>query len=130
MSNPHRASRAGRCAGKVGAILALASLSQSHQLAAMTLALIAGIYVGFAVQDGRTHVLATEAVVAAAFAVSAFVGLTVTVWAIPIAFALHGLWDLAHHRHITTAMPAWYIPFCAIYDWGFAIGLLAVWWPC
>lgn len=125
----------GHHAGRIGGLLALLSLPVhivlstvvSRQLAAVTLALIAGIYVGFAVQDGRARIITTEALVAAGFATSAFVGLWVTAWAIPTAFALHGIWDVAHHRHVTTRMPRWYVPFCAVYDWVFVAGLSAIW---
>ena len=75
------------------------------------LVLVAGIYVGFALQDGRVAVLAIEAAVA-----GAFVGLWVSAWAVPVAYVLHGFWDVAHHRHVATAMPTWYIPFCAVFD--------------
>jgi hypothetical protein len=120
---------------RIGAGLALASLpghlvltsTASHQLAAVVLVLVAGIYVGFALQDGRARSLAVEASVALGFTAAALAGLWVSAWTIPAAYALHGLWDLAHHRHIATAMPAWYVPFCAVFDWVFAVGLVAVW---
>lgn len=123
--------------GKVGAGLSLASLpvhflvpaTASHELAAVLLAMVAGIYVGFAVQDGRATALRTEGLVALAFVAAALIGLWVTVWTVPAAYALHGLWDLAHHRRITTAMPAWYVPFCAVYDWIFVAGLIVAWLP-
>lgn len=136
-SNPDGLSAVIHHPGKVGAGLALASLpvhflipaAASHELAAVLLAMVAGIYVGFAVQDGRASALRTEGLVALAFVAAALIGLWVTVWAVPAAYALHGLWDLAHHRRITTAMPAWYVPFCAVYDWIFAAGLLVAWLP-
>lgn len=123
-------------AGKAGAMLALASLpvhfalppGASQQLAAVSLTLIAGIYVGFAVQDGRRRIVATEGAVALMFAACALLGLWASAWVVPAAFALHGFWDLAHHRRVTTAMPRWYVPFCAIYDWVFAGGLAVSWW--
>lgn len=122
-------------AGKVGALLAVASLPvhfvmpirASEHLAAITLALIAGIYVGFALQDGRLRIVATEVGIALAFAGCALLGLWITPWAVPAAVALHGVWDLAHHRHVTTAIPRWYVPFCAIYDVVFALGLAVAW---
>ena len=121
--------------GRSGAMLASASLplhlilspDASTALAALVLALIAGVYVGFALRDGRTGVIATEILVAVGFAGAAMAGLVVSAWAIPTAYALHGAWDVAHHRHVGTAMPRWYVPFCAVFDWVFAIGLSAVW---
>jgi hypothetical protein len=103
-------------------------LTASQQLASIILTLVAGIYVGFAIQDGRPGIIATEAGVALVFAACALLGLWVTAWAVPAAVALHGFWDLAHHRRVTTAMPRWYVPFCAIYDWVFAAGLAGAWW--
>ncbi|WP_425228260.1 hypothetical protein [Sphingomonas sp.] len=125
----------GRHPARVGAGLALASLpahfalssTASHQLAAIVLVLVAGIYVGFAVQDGRAKTIAIEGSIAIVFAAAALAGLWVSAWAIPAAYALHGFWDLAHHRHVATAMPAWYVPFCAVFDWVFAAGLAAAW---
>jgi len=43
------------------------------------------------------------------------------------ALALHGLWDLLHHRLIDTEIPRWYIPFCAIVDWVMAASLFIIW---
>ena len=63
------------------------------------------IYVGFAVQDGRAKTIAIEGSIAIGFAAAALAGLWVSAWAIPAAYALHGFWDLAHHRHVATAMP-------------------------
>lgn len=120
---------------RIGAALALASLpihflldaNASHQLAAIVLTLVAGVYLGFAIQDGRSSILTIEALVALAFCAAAFAGLAMSPWIIPGAYGLHGFWDLAHHRRIRTTMPAWYVPFCAIFDWVFAAGLTAAW---
>lgn len=120
---------------QLGTALALASLPAhfflpsiaSHQLAAVVLVLVAGIYVGFALQDGRVRTLAVEGAVALGFIAAALAGLWVNAWFIPAAYVLHGFWDLAHHRHVATAMPAWYVPFCAVFDWVFAAGLAAAW---
>jgi uncharacterized protein (DUF697 family) len=124
-----------RSAGALGGGLALATLplhavlphQMSVALAALMLAAIGAIYVGFALRDGRTRAIATEIIVAALFFVAATIGLTVDPWAIPVACFAHGVWDAAHHRHVDTAMPRWYIPFCALYDWVFAAGLALIW---
>ena len=120
---------------RLGAGLALVSLpahfllapTASHQLAASVLALVAGIYVGFAIQDGRAKTLAVEGTFALGFVAVALAGLWVSPWAIPVAYLLHGLWDVAHHRGIDTVMPAWYVPFCAVFDWVFAADLTVAW---
>lgn len=125
----------GQRPARIGASLAFASLpahftlsrATSHELAAVVLVLVAGIYVGFALQDGRTKSLAIEGSIALGFVAAALAGLWVSAWIIPVAYVVHGLWDVAHHRHVTTAMPAWYVPFCAVFDWVFAAGLAATW---
>ncbi|WP_305617564.1 DUF6010 family protein [Novosphingobium sp.] len=125
----------GKSPARIGALFATVSLPAhfilpdniSHQLAAIVLTLVAGIYVGFAVQDGRSKALATEGSIALMFAAAALVGLAFWHWAIVIAYALHGFWDLAHHRSVDTAMPKWYVPFCALFDWVFAAGLMVAW---
>lgn len=125
----------GKNPARIGALLALASLPAhfllpqiiSHQLAAIVLTLVAGIYIGFAVQDGRSKAFAIEGCVALIFATAALVGLAVWHWAIVVAYVLHGFWDLAHHRSVDTAMPKWYVPFCALFDWIFAAGLTVAW---
>ena len=121
--------------GLIGAGLSLASLpvhfvivhALSVEIAALVLALVAGIYVGFAVQDGRVSNLIVEGIVAIAFIGAALAGLVAFAWAIPLAYALHGVWDMAHHRLVDTALPRWYVPFCAVFDWVFAAGLAAAW---
>ena len=71
--------------------------------------------------------MAMEIIVATLFLFTAAISLTVNPWVIPAAYLAHGVWDAAHHRHVDTAMPRWYIPFCALYDWVFAIGLALIW---
>lgn len=124
-----------RSAGAVGAAMALATLPLhallphrlSVELAALMLAAIGAIYIGFALRDGRSSAMTTEITVAVLFLAAAAIGLAVQPWAIPAAYFAHGLWDAAHHRHVDTAMPRWYIPFCAIYDWVFTAGLALIW---
>jgi hypothetical protein len=124
-----------RSAGALGGALALATLPLhallphrlSVELAALMLAAIGAIYIGFALRDGRTHAMTREIIVATLFLATAAIGLTVNPWAIPAGYLAHGVWDAAHHRHVDTAMPRWYIPFCALYDWVFAVGLALIW---
>ena len=121
--------------GSAGAGLSLATLpvhiviphAASVQLAALVLGLVAGVYVGLALNDGRSSRLAVEAGVAAGFLAAALAGVLAWSWAIPLAYVFHGLWDFAHHRLVDTAIPRWYIPFCALFDWVFAACLTAAW---
>ena len=89
----------------------------------------AGVYLGFAFSDGRLSVMLTELFVALAFTAAALAGaMSWPVW-IAVALGAHGLWDWAHHRErVPTHMPRWYVPFCAVFDWVYAAGLLGIWW--
>jgi hypothetical protein len=118
-----------------GSLLAVVTLPLhlmvSHQesvvTAAVILGLIAGIYIGFALVDGRVRWLVIECVIAIAFVSAATAGVMQWQWAIPIAYAVHGLWDWAHHSLVETHLPRWYVPMCAIYDWVAAAGLTLIW---
>jgi hypothetical protein len=88
---------------------------------AVALALIAAIYLGFALMDGRISIAILEGMVGTAFVVIALLGL----WLAPVLIAagliLHGCWDVAHRPHgVATKLPAWYPAFCAAYDFVFA----------
>ncbi len=101
----------------------------SVQLAALVLAAVFAVYVGFALQAGTLPQMAVEIGFASAGLAVAVFGLWVWAWAIPIAYAVHGAWDWAHHyghpRLVT--IPRWYPPFCAAVDVVFALGLTAIW---
>lgn len=89
----------------------------SLALAAVTLALIGGAYIGFGAADGRQSVFWTELAVALIFGAAAIVGLLWHWAALPLGLALHALWDLAHHDARRLAgVPRWYIPFCVVFD--------------
>ncbi|SDR21122.1 hypothetical protein SAMN04515695_3438 [Pseudovibrio sp. Tun.PSC04-5.I4] len=102
-------------------------LNISHQFAAIVLVLIAGVYMGYAFRDGRMHVILIELGVACLFAAAGLLGINGYPIAIVFAFSAHGVWDVLHHNFIDTQMPRWYIPFCAVYDWVAALGLLLIW---
>ena len=65
---------------------------------ALGLVVIASIYIGFAVADGRPVVLAAEVGVAACFIVLAAVAVTASPWLVVIGLAGHGIKDLWQHR--------------------------------
>jgi hypothetical protein len=92
---------------------------------ALGLAMIAAIYIGFAVADGRRHVLAVETAVASAFVVIAAAAVTGTAWLIVAGLAGHGVKDLWQHRTGFVAGTRWWPPFCAAVDF-VAAGLVAV----
>jgi hypothetical protein len=84
---------------------------------ALSVALIAAVYIGFAVADGRPLVIAVESAVAGAFVVLAAVAVTGSAWLLVIAFAAHGLKDLWQERRRFVRNTRWWPPFCAAVDW-------------
>jgi hypothetical protein len=84
---------------------------------ALALALIASVYIGFAVADGRPKVIAVESTVASIFVVIAAVAVTGSVWVMVIGLVAHGLKDLWQHRRRFVANTRWWPPFCLVVDW-------------
>ena len=84
---------------------------------ALGLVLIAAVYVGFAVADGRPKVIAVESSVTSVFVVVAAVAITGTPWLLVIGLAGHGLKDLWQHRSHYVANTRWWPPFCMVVDW-------------
>jgi hypothetical protein len=83
---------------------------------ALGLAVIAAIYVGFAVADGRIIVLAVETGVATGFIIIAAAAITGTPWLLVVGLAGHGLKDLWQHRTQFVANTRWWPPFCLVID--------------
>src|SRR3954470_3587106 len=65
---------------------------------ALGLALIAAVYIGFAVADGRPRIIAVEITVASAFVGVAAAAVTGSAWLIVAGLAGHGLKDLWQER--------------------------------
>ncbi|MGY1606999.1 MULTISPECIES: hypothetical protein [unclassified Geodermatophilus] len=104
----------------VGGIQAATPLAFSWLSAAtvyaLGLAVIAAVYVGFAVADGRRHVLVVETAVASVFVVVAAAAVPGSAWLIVAGLAGHGLKDLWQHRTRFVANTRWWPPFCATVD--------------
>jgi hypothetical protein len=92
---------------------------------ALGIALIAAVYIGFAVADGRPKVIAAETVVASAFVLVAAMGVTASGWVLVAGLVGHGLKDLWQHRTGFVANTRWWPPFCAAVDF-VAAALIAV----
>ncbi len=107
---------------------ALLPMEASVQLAALLVTMIAGVYLGFAFRDENALSLMIELAGASLFLIAAYTGLNGFPVAILLALLAHGLWDIAHYHLIKTGVPGWYIPLCALYDWGAAIGLSLIWY--
>jgi hypothetical protein len=84
---------------------------------AIAIAFIAAIYVGFAVADGRPHVVAVESGVAGSFVILAAAAVTVSPWLLVAGYVAHGLKDLWQHRTHFVHGTRWWPPFCATVDW-------------
>ena len=82
----------------------------------MSLVGIAFIYIGFAVADGRSKVIAVECGVAGLFVVIAAAGITGSAWLLVVGLAGHGLKDWWQHRSHYVANTRWWPPFCAAVD--------------
>ena len=84
---------------------------------ALSLTLIAAVYIGFAVADGRRTVIAVEAAIAAGFVVVAAAGVTGPAWLLVAGLTGHGFKDLWQHRSHYVANTRWWPPFCLVVDW-------------
>jgi hypothetical protein len=113
----------------VGVVQAAAPLAffwlEGATVYALSISLIAAVYIGFAVADGRRNVLAVETGVAAVFVVVAAAAVTGTPWLAVVGLAGHGLKDAWQHRTGFVADTRWWPPFCAAVDF-VASGLIAV----
>ena len=101
--------------------LALRWLDQAT-VQALLLALIAAVYIGFAVADGRPKVIAVECTIAARSSCLPprrhRVGLAPCPW-----LHGHGLKDFWQERRHYVASTRWWPPFCAAVDWLVAVVL-------
>ena len=83
-------------------------------------AVIAAIYIGFALGDGRPRALGIEAGFAAAFVVAAGIGALAVPQLLALALLAHAGWDVLHHRSValirTSTVPTWYPSACMLYD--------------
>ena len=92
---------------------------------ALTLTIIAAVYIGFAVADGRGTVIAVESAVATVFVVLAAAALTGPAWLLVLGLFGHGLKDFWQHRRQYVTNTRWWPPFCLVVDWVVA-GVIAV----
>jgi len=84
---------------------------------ALSIALIAAVYIGFAVADGRPKVIVVEVAVAAVFFVVAAASVTASAWLLVLGFTAHGVKDAWQEHSHFVANTRWWPPFCAAVDW-------------
>ena len=115
------------CGAATGALQAASPLAfwwlEPRTVYALGLVLIAAVYIGFSVADGRWKVIAIESSVAGIFVVVAAVSVTGSAWLLVPGLAGHGLKDLWQHRTHFVRNTRWWPPFCATVDW-VAAGIL------
>jgi hypothetical protein len=95
-------------------------------LLAILLGMIASVYLGYALNDGRLRAFAVEYVGMVVFAALATIALARhSAVLLALGYLAHGLWDLLHHRrNVDTRMPWWYVPLCLGYDTVVAVYVL------
>jgi len=116
----------------IGSLLPHAFLppEASTGFAAVLIALIAGVYFGFAVMNGSPRDQFVEFNVTGLFTVAALLGLLFSPLVLALAYFGHALWDLAHHNKAglsLVAIPRWYVPWCVVIDVIIGTGLLVIW---
>jgi hypothetical protein len=99
-------------------IPSLLSADTAFGLLAILLGMIASVYLGYALNDGRLRAFQVEYVGIVAFTALATIALARHSAALlALGYLAHGLWDLVHHRRgVDTRMPWWYVPVCLGYD--------------
>ena len=112
-------------AALVGALLALAvglfarvsRLDRDRAFYPTVAIVIALLYCLFAVIGGSTRALVLESVIAVAFVAVAVLGFRSSLWAVVIALAAHGAFDLGHGAVISNpGVPRFWPAFCGTYD--------------
>ena len=109
----------------VGLLQALTPLAfwwlDAATIYAVGLAMIASIYIGFAVADGRVRIIVVECAVALGFVVVATAGITGSAWLLAFGLAAHGVKDALQQRSRFVSGTRWWPPFCASVDWVVAL---------
>ncbi len=93
----------------------------------LLLGVVAAIYIGFAIVDGRNNIIYLECSVAAVFILLALLGMWgKPVWLV-VGFFAHGAWCLLHYPgKMGARVRKGYPSACVVYDW--IIGFYLVYW--
>lgn len=88
----------------------------SHDLFAVVLGALGGVYLGGALRGGNRVDIAVTAIGALLCVVLAVIGLRGPAWITGAGLLLHAVWDWIHHAMRRGTVGRWWPPFCAIYD--------------
>ena len=97
---------------------------------AVLLALIAGVYLGFAIADGKMRGLLVQGVNIFFIMALILVSLLVHPYFLAAGYFAHGIWDMVHHSRlglVHTKVPELYIHACMLYDWIIGAFILLLW---
>jgi hypothetical protein len=121
-----------RLAVVLAAVLAAASMAwlwfapvpDRRTAEGVVLAIVAAIYIGFALAERHAGNLIIEVVFASVIFTVVFIGLQHSAYWLAAGLAAHGVWDLLHHHSRpvlgTREVPRWYPPACLVYDFPMA----------
>ncbi len=118
--------------GLVFALLTISFLlmfpkQKTLELLVVILTIIASIYLGFALSDGRRREIIIEISAMIFFLALAVMGMWISPYFLIAGYLLHGLWDIIHNPGIIqTEVVEWYKVLCMVYDWIMAVFIL-VW---
>jgi hypothetical protein len=95
----------------------LSKIDRAHGFYPLTMAVIALIYVFFAVVGRSVHALVIESIIASLFLLLSAAGYKSSLWFIVVALAGHGVMDFFHPHLVTNpGVPKWWPAFCGAYD--------------
>ena len=116
----------GAVLGAFGLILpAFLSASDAFAFFAVFLGMIAGVYLGYALNDGRLAAFGAEYLGLVIFGALPVLALVLDEpWFLVAGYLGHGAWDAIHPHAIDTRMPWWYVPACIGFDVVFGVYIL------
>ena len=101
----------------VGLMATIVGLDRDRAFYPTVTIVIAFLYALFAVMGASTQALLLELLAGSVFLAVAIAGFRSSLWAVAVALAAHGLFDLAHDRVISNpGVPPWWPAFCLAYD--------------
>lgn len=101
----------------VGLLARTTGLDRDRAFYTTVMMVIALLYVLFAVMGESMHALALESLIGAVFLTVAVVGFKSSLWAVAVALAAHGIYDLTHSQFFDNpGVPSWWPAFCSTYD--------------